>query len=232
MTTIPAQPMRPLSAADLLFSQSEGAAGGLATLSAEANANLGGAVRNLPPMTRRKAVTQVREAAAGLLDIKLTDILIAGWSQYHDLTSAARRTLAAPGSSELVTVVTHQVTAAQQPFVNVFVDGQLLATIRLTVTVVFDVSALIAGISAGRLVAVHAGHCDISVTLAIDGVDVATGSARLELPGAIPLNPGIRLLPTNEYPAVGQPGGAGQVKPAPPARVPAAGGATSAKAGN
>jgi len=175
MTTTPAYPVRPLSAVDVLFSPGEGTVSGLATLSAEGNANLGRAVRNLPPMTRKKSVTQVREAAAGLLDIKLTDLLIAGWSQYHDLTSAARRTLAAPGSSELVTLVTHQVTAEQQPYVDVHVDGHLLATIRLTVTVAFDVSALIAGISAGRLVAVHTGHCDISVTLAIDGVDVATG---------------------------------------------------------
>jgi hypothetical protein len=216
MTTDLAQSVRPRHASDVLSSPGEGAISALATLSTDGNANLGRAVANLPPMTRRKAVTQVREAAAGLLDIKLTDLLIAGWSQYHDLTSAARRTLQTPGSTELVTLVTHQVTVEQQPSVRVFVDGQLLATIRLTVTVVFYISGLLTGVSAGRLVAVHAGNCDISATLAIDDVEVATGQARLELPGAIPVTPGIRLLPASEYPAAAQPGEAGRARPARP----------------
>jgi hypothetical protein len=59
----------------------------------------------------------------------------------------------------------------------------------------------VAGISAGRLVALHSGRCDITATLSIQGADVVTRQARLELPGAVPLSPGIRLLPVGDYPA-------------------------------
>lgn len=231
MTTSPAIPAPPDSALALLFEPVEVATGPLAILSAEAERNLSRALENLPAVTRETAIREVRAAAAGLLDINLIDILLAGWRQYHDLTSAARRTLAAPGSSELVRLVTHRVTAAQEPYVNVMIDGRLVATVRFSVSVVFDVSALLAGISAGRLVAVHAGRFDITVTLAIDGTEVAARQARIELPGVIPLTPGIRLLAAGDYPAeADQPpaasqarGSAEQGQPSAPCGTPAAG---------
>jgi hypothetical protein len=75
-----------------------------------------------------------------------------------------------------------------------------VATLQLNLSVVFDVSALGAGISAGRLVALHSGRCDITATLTIQGTTVITRHAHLELPGIIPLSPEIRLLPARNYP--------------------------------
>jgi hypothetical protein len=51
-----------------------------------------------------------------------------------------------------------------------------------------------AGISAGRLVALHSGRCDVTATLAVQGINVLSRQAQLMLPGIIPLSPGIRLL--------------------------------------
>ena len=51
----------------------------------------------------------------------------------------------------------------------------------------------------GRLVTLHSGRCDITATLAIQGTNVITRQAHLELPGIIPLGPGIRLLPVRNY---------------------------------
>jgi hypothetical protein len=201
MTVTPAIPQHRHSALELLFGPAEDANVPLAILSAEAHGNLGRALENLPPETRDIAANEVRSASIGLLNIDLIELLIAGWRQYRDLTSAARRTLKEPGSSELVRLATHSVHVAQERYLKVLVDGRLTATVRFIVSVVFDVSALLAGISAGRLVAVHAGRCDITGTLAIEGVEVASGQATLELPGVIPLTPGVRLLPAEDYPA-------------------------------
>ncbi len=143
--------MRPHGALEVLFGPAGDTAIPSAILSAEAGENLSRALANLPALTRETAVRTVR-AAADLVDINLIDLLITGWRQYQDLTSAARRTLAAPGSSELVSLITHRVTAAQEPYINVLVNGHLIATIRFSVSVVFDVSAMLAEISAGRLV--------------------------------------------------------------------------------
>jgi hypothetical protein len=78
--------------------------------------------------------------------------------------------------------------------------------IRLRLTVDFDISALVAGIKAGLLVVVHAGTCDVTATLAIQGTQVQTASTHLDLPAALAVSPGIRLLPAADYPAARPPG--------------------------
>lgn len=198
---MPAMPTRPRTALTLLFGPGDAAeALRRAVVSEDADGNLGRALEHLPAEVRTAAAREVAAAAAGLLDVGLADVLITGWREHRDLTAAARRTLAAPGSTELVDLAEHRITASQEPYVSVLVDGHQVATLRLGLTVVFDVTAMLAGISAGRLVAVHSGDCDIVATLAIDEAEVVTRQARLELPGVIALHRGIRLLPVSAYP--------------------------------
>src|SRR6266536_1061268 len=138
----PAVQDRPHTALDLLLGPGQEAPEALARqiLSASAGVNLGRALENLPKATREAAVREVTTAAAGLLDVDLIGVLVDGWRKHQDLTAAARRTLAAPGSIELVDLATH-------------------------------------------------------------GTDVVTSRAHLDLPGVIPLSPGIRLLAAHNYPA-------------------------------
>jgi hypothetical protein len=196
-----AVPPAPYTALALLFGPGADSPDAIAHQIASADPeSLGRALEGLPKATREAAVREVAAATAGLLNINLIDVLVAGWREHHDLTSAARRTLAAPDSTELVQLATHRVTEAQQPYVSVLVDDHRVATLNLELSVVFDVSALLAGIHAGRLVAVHSGHCDITATLALEGTDVVTKQAHLELPGVVTVGGGIRLLPAGDYP--------------------------------
>jgi hypothetical protein len=198
---MPAGPARPPAALTLLFGPGDAAeALGHAVVSAAADGSLGRALAHFPPEARTAAVREVTAAAAGLLDVGLADVLITGWREHRDLTAAARRTLAAPGSTELVDLAEHEVTSTQEPYVSVLVDGHQVATVQLGLTVVCDVTAMLAGISAGRLVAVHSGACDITLTLAIDEAEVITRQTRLALPGVITVHRGIRLLPASAYP--------------------------------
>lgn len=193
---------RPSTTLDLLFGPGEDAPGALAhqILSAGTGGNLGRALESLPTATRQAAVREATTAAAGLLDVDLLGLLVAGWREHHDLTAAARRTLAAPASTELVDLATHEITTTREPSVSILVDGHRVAVLQLGLSVVFDVSAILALISAGRLVALHSGRCDITATLTIQGTDVLTRRAHLELPGVVPLSPGIRLLAARNYP--------------------------------
>jgi len=202
MTMTPATQALPNSALELLVGPADGATRLRVLLSAGSSGDLGRALESLPGEIREIAASGISEAAAGLLqEIDLVALLVKGWRAYADLTSAARRTLAAPASFELVSLVTHQVTAEQEPHVDLLVDGHLMATARFGVSVDFEVSALVAEVSAGLLTAVHAGRCDITATLAINDVDVVTKQSRVELPNVIPLTPGIRLLPPKDYAA-------------------------------
>ena len=157
-------------------------------------------------MTKKAAAQQAGITVAALLKVDLTGVLVRGWREHRDIVSAARRTLAAPGSTELVSMATHEVTLEQRPSVSVLVDGQQVATLRLGLSIVFDVNALLLGISSSRLVAVHTGNCDITATLAIQGADVLIRNAHLDLPGVISLRRGIRLLPIGQYPPGDYPG--------------------------
>ncbi len=169
-------------------------------LSAEVAGNLP-ALERLPRITRDAALREVGTAISGLLDISLIGVLVSAWRTHHDLTTAARRTLAVPGSTEVVPLAEHQITGAMHPYVTVSVDGYRVATIQLDLSLAFDVKALLAGIRDGQLVALHSGHCDVTATLAIDQTDVVSKQASFQLPSVIPLNPGIRLLSATSYTA-------------------------------
>ena len=167
-------------------------------LSAQVAGNLP-ALDRLPQVTRDAAVREARAAVTGLLDVSLIGILVSAWRTHHELTSAARRTLAVPGTSELVPLAEHQITSVMHPYVTVFVDGYQVTTIHLDLSLLFDVQAVLAGIRDGQLVALHSGHCDVTATLAIEKTEVASRRVSFTLPGVVPLNPGVRLLSDMTY---------------------------------
>jgi hypothetical protein len=169
--------------------------------SADIGTDIRGALHSLPPLTRDAALGQVTTAAAGLLDINLADVVAAGWRKHADLTAAARRTLAAPGSTDLVDLASHRVSTAQEPYVTILVDGHRVATVRFGLSLAFEISSLLAEIHGGRLVALHSGRCMVTGTLAIQGINVITRQAHIDLPGVIALRGGIRLLSVHDYPA-------------------------------
>jgi len=197
------EPAAPHTALALLFGPDQPTPAAVAERlrSADIGTDIRGALDSLPPLTRKAAVDQVTTTATGLLDINLADLVAAGWQKHADLTAAARRTLAAPGSTDLVDLASHRVSTAQEPYVTVLVDGHRVATIRFGLSLAFEISALLAEIKAGKLVALHSGRCVVTGTLAIQDINVVTRQARIDLPGVIALRGGIRLLPVHEYPA-------------------------------
>jgi hypothetical protein len=190
------------TALDLLFGPDADAAETLSReiLSPGGDQNLGRALADLSETTRKAAVQEAATTVAALLKVDLIGVLVRGWREHWDIVSAARRTLAAPGSTELVSMSAHEVTVDQRPSVSVLVDGQPVATLQLGLSIVFDVNALLLGISGGRLVTVHSGRCEITATLAVQGADLLVRRAHLELPGVMSMRRGIRLLPVSEYP--------------------------------
>jgi hypothetical protein len=196
------------TALDLLFGPDTDAAKTLADkiLSPGAGQDIGRALGHLSEMTKKAAAREAATTVAALLKVDLIGVLVRGWREHRDIVSAARRTLAAPGSTEVVNMSTHEVTLEQRPSIGVLVDGQQVATLQLGLSIVFDIDALVLGISGGRLVTVHSGNCDITATLAVQGTDLFTKNAHLELPGVISLRRGIRLLPVGAYPSGGYTG--------------------------
>jgi len=96
--------------------------------------------------------------------------------------------------TELVALLSHRILWTKKPYVTVEIDGHHVATVQLELTVVLDVNSLVAGVRGGQLVELHGGNCDVTASLAIQGVEVAEQQGYLDLPGVVPLGRGIPLV--------------------------------------
>jgi hypothetical protein len=197
-----AVPAGPLTAADLLFGSSADAPEALARRISSAGRaqSLGRALDRLPRVTREAAIREAAAAAAALLKVDLVDVLVAGWRDHRDITSAARRTLVTPASKELVGLAPHRVTTIQQPSVSILIDGRRVHTLQLGLSILLDVTGLVAGVAVGRLAGIHSGRCEIGVALTVHEIEILTKRSHLELPGVVALKSAVRLLPASEYP--------------------------------
>lgn len=202
----PDAPGWPVSAAEMLFGSSANAPEALTRHILSNGDDLGYALKQLTRKARHAAVREAAVAAAGLLKVDLLGVLVSGWREHKEIIAAARRTLTMLSSRELVSLPPHRIATAQQPSVGILIDGKRVASLRLGLSIIFDVEALVAGITSGRLSVVHAGRCAAGVTLTVHDMETLTKRAHLELPGAFPLGTGIRLLPGHEYPVGVRPG--------------------------
>lgn len=189
-----------LTAGDLLFGSQDKARDALQRHVMADGRAFARSLVHLPRVTREAAVREAAVAAAGLLKVDLIEVLVSGWREQHDIFTAARRTLATPGSKELVGVAPHRISTMQQPAVGILIDGKRVHTLQLGLSIFFEVTGLVAGISHGRLDRVHAGRSHVGVALTIHEIEVLTKRSHLELPGYVGLNRGLRLLPASHYP--------------------------------
>jgi hypothetical protein len=152
-------------------------------------------LQGLPAAARATAIQEAGVVGAGLLDLDLGSLLVAGWRKYTALTQAARRTTEMPGREEIVNIATHQISVVSHPDVELLVNEVRAAMINFDLTVEFEVTALTGVIRSGRLVALGSGRCATTVSVAIEGVPVATRTAEFDLNPLIRLGNGIPLLP-------------------------------------
>ncbi len=104
---------------------------------------------------------QIAGVAHGMLDLDLGDLVVGGWCKFADLVAAAKRTVAAADSKEIVEVSTHTITYAHHPHVDVFVNDARVATVQFDLAMKFVVKGLCGTVSNGHLVALHSGSCDV-----------------------------------------------------------------------
>jgi hypothetical protein len=196
----PGGPDGVLTAADLLFGSTEKAHEALTRHVMADGRAFARSLVHLPRVTREAAVREVAVAATGLLKVDLIEVLVSGWREHRDIITAARRTLDMPGSKELVGLAPHRISTMQQPAVGILIDGKRVHTLQLGLSIFFEVTSLVAGISHGRLAGVHAGRGHVGVALTIHEIEVLTKRSHLELPGQLGLKRGFRLLPASHYP--------------------------------
>jgi hypothetical protein len=137
---------------------------------------------------------EIATVADGLLNLDLGNVLISGWCKYTDLTKAAERTLAAPGSEEVVVLATHRVVSTHHPSIELLIDGVKIHTFIFEVKVVFDLNGVAAVLRQGELVALRGGECVVTATLTLEGTPLELSrKGRIDLALVLPLRRPIPL---------------------------------------
>jgi hypothetical protein len=152
-----------------------------------------GAIGGVSPPARREVVRQVATVALKTLDLDVVDFVADGWRAHTRLVAAARRTLAVPGSEEVIDLVSHRIRSVHRPYVSILLDGAQVARLDLEVTVVLDIKALVGVVRDGRLVEFQGGQCELSALLAAEGVQLAHRQQAIDLHVALSPRNGIQL---------------------------------------
>ncbi|TQM64446.1 hypothetical protein [Humibacillus xanthopallidus] len=155
---------------------------------------LGSALTSFAATTRVAAVRELSQVASGLLAVDLGDVVVKGWRTHATLRAAAHRTAQSPHTRELVEVATHQVRWAQEPYVELFVEGIRVTTVHFELALELEVKGLVVAVVGGRLTAVHAGRCDARASLSAEGRTLAERGAQVHLPLVLRLGDGVTLL--------------------------------------
>lgn len=187
-------PGSPVTACGVLFGGKDDAARELARAVTPERLGRHSALGRLSLTTQHTAARELSVVGAEMIDFDLGFLLVSGWRKYSTLLQAARRTAAAPGSEEIVDILTHRIGVASHPSVELLVDEVRVATVRFGLTLDFVIRALAAVVRRGAIVAVTSGRCETTAALAIEGVTVASHTVEHDLRLLVRVGSGIPLL--------------------------------------
>ena len=111
---------------------------------------------------------------------------MSAWRTYDALVTAAERTVAMPGSEEVVVLATHRVAWSYDPHLDLLVDGVRVTTLDFELGVTFDLDGVVAVVRHGELVALRAGQCTITASLTLQGTTLAQRRGRTHAAVVLP----------------------------------------------
>jgi hypothetical protein len=182
-----------LTLGSLLFGQADGDAIGRALHERGALDNLAVALDDVPAPLRNIAVDRIGHAATEPLGVDVVEALKLGWQKYGRLRDAGAKTLAAPGSEEIVDLASHRITSTFEPKIDVFIDEVRRAIVDLRLDLRADVHAVQAIVSEGRMVALRSGKADLEGALSCNGVEVRSVHRTIDLDLELGLGSGLVL---------------------------------------
>jgi hypothetical protein len=143
-------------------------------------------------------VRDLGRALAGLLEVDVADLLVAGWHRHRAFRRVALASAGTPGSTRLVELSEHRIVSVHEPSVELQVDGRRITTVRFELRVTVEVGGLVAAVRDARLVEIRAGTAEVTATLSVAGVEVASRTGRVDARLVVRLGTGVALLAGGE----------------------------------
>jgi hypothetical protein len=136
----------------------------------------------------------ISEVLLDALDLDLAGIVVEAWTDYQDLRKAAARTRDAPGKPERVVLAEHEITLAEEPLVDILIDGARVQQLKFELVLTLTLRGVVAVVDRGALVAVRTGEVAAAATLTLNGAPLARGEHTWAAGVMIRTGDGIPLL--------------------------------------
>jgi hypothetical protein len=140
------------------------------------------------------AAKAVYERVRSKLHIDVRDLLMEAWRTRSALLAAARETVEAPGLVRKVTLKSFAVPWEHGMDLDVRLNGKHIASVTVGVRVELEVTALIAVVQTGRLMAIEGGTYKASASGTVLSHSLLGRSVTLDLRYEMPLGDGIALV--------------------------------------
>jgi hypothetical protein len=193
MTVTAAEPATPIRT--VLFDSPEATAAALtdALRSADTADEIRGRLGRMADVTKDAVVGEVGSVAGEILDMDISAIFDRVWSKYAALVRAAEETAGDADTVRLVELITHEVSVAYEPRVEVYLRSHRIATVTVRLALSLTLRGVLVQIRDGCITGIRTGDCLIDGALTIAGHPVTSRKITLDLRRALPFGTPIRL---------------------------------------
>jgi hypothetical protein len=148
----------------------------------------------VPKLARNVVEAELANLMDRTIGTNLTAVVTQGWRTSTALMQAAHRTVATPGSVEVVTLGEHTIHYNDVIDIGVVVDEVLTVNVAARLEADLRVTELAAGVERGRVVNLRAGKSELTLRLLLQGQQVASKVITVDLQVQLQLGDGIALV--------------------------------------
>jgi hypothetical protein len=122
------------------------------------------------------------------LDIKVLDVLVAGWRKSIEVSRAIKDTRDSPIAVG-IDLYEHTIKATEYPELEITIAGQKLPPVRFELELSIQINAAHLNIRAGRVLSMATGEMSVGMRLTFEGIHLIPPwtSPPMRLPGHLPI---------------------------------------------
>jgi hypothetical protein len=126
------------------------------------------------------------ERVFDLLDLNIVDILIGGWSTYHEVQAQLRATRDEPGRTVLVQLAHHTLASSHASSIELRAQGRKVLELSFPIELAFEIDAAELTLRGGRVREIRAGDVQARGTVKLENTVILERKlSPLRLPGRI-----------------------------------------------
>jgi hypothetical protein len=129
-----------------------------------------------------------------ILNMKVSDVMIAAWNQYKALVQYTDEKKYPPGESYLVPLAKHTIESIHKPFLEILVNHHPVGKINFEIIISLAVEGIVLKIQDGKIMEVRTGSCKGGGSIKCeDKLILKKETGPFSLPGLISLGEGIPI---------------------------------------